>query len=64
MSRVQLIEEIRRHNPTAGEDFLAGFDDDALDIYLQHLQYGKKPRDVHNYWIRSAETAASMTRQN
>ena|GEM_PF-627996 len=62
MSKQQLIEAIRRHNPTADASFLTDFDSDALTHYLHHLRHMARPRGVHSYWVRRAETAAVVTR--
>jgi hypothetical protein len=34
----QLIDDIRKFNPTASEEFLNQFDEQALGQYLTHLQ--------------------------
>jgi len=38
MNKRQLIDEIRHYNPTAQAEFLAQFDESALNQYLEHLQ--------------------------
>ncbi|MBV8780501.1 MAG: hypothetical protein JO353_03815 [Phycisphaerae bacterium] len=38
MTKRQIIDDIRRHNPTAQPQFLAQFDAAALQQYLEHLQ--------------------------
>lgn len=62
MSKQELIETIRQHNPTAATEFLTGFDEQALDGYLRHLLHGRQPRGASSLWIRPAETPAIMTR--
>ena len=37
--RRRIIEEIRVLNPTAGHMFLAGFDNQSLRDYLEHLRH-------------------------
>lgn len=37
MSKREMIDEIRRHNPTAKQDFLAAFQEDDLAAYLRQL---------------------------
>jgi hypothetical protein len=62
MSKQQLINFIQRHNPTAGADFLATFDEAALHSYLNHLHFGKRPRTAGAQWVRGTETPAVVTR--
>jgi hypothetical protein len=38
MNKRQLIDEIRRYNTTAQPEFLAQFDEPALQQYLDHLE--------------------------
>ncbi len=38
MNKRQLIDDIRRYNPTAQPRFLSQFDDEALKQYLNHLE--------------------------
>ena len=38
MTKRDIIDSIRRHNPTAEADFLAGFDEDDLLAYLHQLR--------------------------
>lgn len=42
MTKRQLIEEIRRHNPTAEEQFLERFDETSLKLYLDRLNAGEQ----------------------
>lgn len=58
MSKQQIIEEIRTHNPGAGSDFLARFDRAALFRYLDRLRYMNTPRREQPMWVRFAETPA------
>ncbi len=44
MTKRQLIEEITHLNPTARPAFLAGFGDDDLAEYLQHLRWVSRPQ--------------------
>jgi len=41
MTKRQLIDDIRRYNPTAQPHFLAQFDDEALRQYLDHLEQAR-----------------------
>lgn len=38
MTKRDIIDSIRRHNPTAGPDFLARFNEEDLLAYLHHLR--------------------------
>ena len=62
MSKQQLIDSIQQHNPSANSEFLIHFDEAALDRYLNHLNYGKRPRRAEHMWIRGDETPAVVTR--
>jgi hypothetical protein len=42
MNKRQLIEEIRQYNTTVAVEFLAQFDDSALQQYLEHLEHAKQ----------------------
>ena len=42
MTKRQLIDDIRRYNTTAQPQFLAQFDDEALQQYLEHLEQARK----------------------
>jgi hypothetical protein len=44
MSKGQIIDEIRRLNPTAHPSFLARFDERQLREYLEHLQAARQKR--------------------
>ncbi len=62
MSKQQLIEAIRKHNHSATQDFLMGFNEDALNNYLNHLEYRRRPRNSNSRWIRPGETPAVVMR--
>ncbi|MEX2671270.1 MAG: hypothetical protein WD294_04070 [Phycisphaeraceae bacterium] len=62
MSKQQIIDAIREHNPGAGMDFLSRFDTAALFRYLDRLRYMHSPRDEQPMWVRFAETPAVVTR--
>ena len=54
MNKRQLIDEIRQYNTTVALEFLAQFDEPALQQYLQHLE-GAKNRNVRlSSWIRKS----------
>ncbi len=52
MSKRQLIEEIRRYNPTASPQFLDQFDEDALKQYLRHLEGARNHEKEICSWAR------------
>jgi len=52
MSKGQLIDEIRALNPTAGEQFLAQFEEDALAQYLDHLKSAVSHSLRIHGWVR------------
>ena len=61
MSKQELIENIRKHNPSAQIDFLGSFEEPELESYLDHLQYRLQPRGEMSYWNRP-EGSAVVTR--
>ncbi len=52
MNKRELIDDIRRINPTAEAQFLAQFDDAALKQYLEHLQGAQEKRMRISGWVR------------
>ncbi len=64
MSKTQLIEAIRDHNPSASSEFLLNFDEGALSHYLHHLEYRDQPRGPRSEWVRVRETRAVCTRSH
>jgi hypothetical protein len=52
MNKRQLIDEIRRFNPTAQPKFLSQFDEEALEQYLNNLQAASRKRVQVANWIR------------
>ncbi len=52
MSKRQLIDDIRRLNPTAMPQFLAQFDEEALQQYLEHLQAAELKHVRIGGWVR------------
>lgn len=52
MSKRQLIDDIRRLNPTAMPQFLAQFDEDSLRQYLEHLQDAERKHVRIGGWVR------------
>lgn len=62
LSKSQVIDAIRRLNPTAPMAWLAGFELTALRRYYEHLLLTLEPRGSRG-WIRAGETAAISTRR-
>jgi hypothetical protein len=55
MSKGQLIDVIRTHNPTADARFLGQFDERDLAQYLEHLRAAQEKR-VHIYgWAKKRD---------
>jgi hypothetical protein len=52
MNKRQLIDEIRRHNPTATPEFLAQFPEVELKEYLDHLEGAFRKRIHIASWVR------------
>ena len=61
MSKQQLIESIREHNPTAEATFLDAFGEEALYRYLRRLRNLNRPRGMATLWVRPAGTPAVVT---
>jgi hypothetical protein len=53
MNKRQLIDGIRQLNQTAQPEFLAQFDDEALQQYLRHLQSAQEKRLKVAGWVKS-----------
>jgi hypothetical protein len=52
MNKRQIIDDIRRYNPTATPQFLAQFDEAALRQYLEHLEAADQKRVRIGGWVR------------
>jgi len=52
MDKRQLIDDIRRFNTTAQEQFLRQFDDEALQQYLDHLKAAHDKQVRIDGWVR------------
>lgn len=57
--RSTLIDAIKSHNAKITPSFLADFSDDELSRYLQHLEWGDKPRLSAGAW-RELDNAAAI----
>ncbi len=58
LSREQLMLQIQNMNPTATVRHLARFSENALGLYLAHLNCAAEPRGRTARWVRPAETPA------
>ncbi|MEM7575950.1 MAG: hypothetical protein AAF328_00625 [Planctomycetota bacterium] len=62
MTKPELIERIRTHNRSAGESFLARFNEPALVAYLGRLDRLSNRRGDGSRWVRRAPRfAAAVT---
>jgi hypothetical protein len=52
MNKRQIIEDIRRFNTTVPGQFLAQFDEEALQQYLEHLEFARKKHLRAAAWTR------------
>jgi hypothetical protein len=52
MYKRQLIEDIRRFNTTVPPQFLAQFDETALQQYLEHLEFARKKHMRSSGWTQ------------
>jgi hypothetical protein len=60
MNKRQLIDDIRRINPTAQALFLAQFDEAALRDYLDHLNAAIERRVRISGWVRKRPRAVRL----
>jgi|GEM_PF-1590844 len=58
LGRSQIIDRILGFNPSASLEFLMGFDDRALALYLEHLHAKLEAGDPRQPWRRPGDTAA------
>lgn len=62
MSKLQIIDAIRKQNRSADVTFLTGFDEQSLSTYLKRLSLIHNPRDRHSVWVRQGPAPAVITR--
>lgn len=62
LRREQLVAHIRGINGTADTDWLNGFNDEQLALYLEHLQQTLEPRGRASRWIRRGDTPGIVWR--
>ncbi len=60
MNKRQLIDDIRQYNTTAAPQFLAQFDETALQQYLAHLESARKKHVTVNRVIRPRSVKLSV----
>ena len=60
MTKRQLIEDIRLHNPTAQPQFLAQFEESDLQQYLEHLESAKAKHTRKMNWMRPTSSKLRM----
>ena len=61
MSKQQVIDVIRRHNPTAHVEFLNTFNLRTLESYLKRLTDLDGCRGPGSVWVREGDTPAIVT---
>lgn len=64
MSKQQVIDAIRVHNPSAPTEFLSVFDERKLQSYLQRLTRILGRRGRGSVWVREGDTPAIITRHH
>ncbi|MGN6506670.1 MAG: hypothetical protein ACTHM6_14015 [Tepidisphaeraceae bacterium] len=60
MEKRQLIEAIRKHNPSASTDFLNQFDAPALNQYLERLEDTQRRAPKITAWVRPSRPDYKM----
>jgi len=63
MNKRQMIEQIRQRNQSASDEFLLGFDEGALEQYLERLTSVVGHRGKDSVWVRSSEAPAVVARE-
>lgn len=59
----RLIEQIRDLAPTLREQQLARFNEEALQLYRDHLLFARAPRGPQARWERPGDTPAMLVRE-
>jgi len=62
MTKQQTIDKIRERNHTASPEFLAGFNAEALSVYLCRLDRVANHRGPDSRWVRITTSPAVTTR--
>ena len=63
LTREQVIDEIITHNPSAGAEFLDGFSEPRLRIYLTRLRSPRRGRGRDTRWLRPGDSPAIVARE-
>ncbi len=63
LTREQVVDRIITLNPTASQDFLREFRDDALALYLEHLTATQEPRGRNACWRRPGDSPSILERR-
>lgn len=63
MTKMETIEAIRLHNPSAQREFLGDFNHHQLDSYLRRLELLKGEQGRGRAWVREGDTPAVVTRK-
>lgn len=58
MSKNEMIEQIRRHNRSASDEFLCSFDEQVLADYLDRLMRLVGRRGRRSVWVRQGSGRA------
>ncbi len=61
MSKAQIIDAIRKQNPTALPEFLGDFGERELESYLRRLTQVHGQRGRRSVWVREGDTHAVVT---
>ena len=59
MSKQQVIEAIRKQNPSAKSEFLANFSQQSLETYLHRLTHISGCRGRDSIWVRNTVVSAA-----
>ena len=62
MSKEQMIQAIRQRNRSAKMEYLVGFNEDALQTYLQRLTNVVGHRGRNSRWVRQTTSPCVCTR--
>ncbi len=62
MDKQEMIEAIRRSNPTADAAFLSAFDLRDLERYLRRLTRVQGRRGPGSRWVRESDSCAVVSR--
>ncbi|MBC7835966.1 MAG: hypothetical protein H7Y88_12835 [Phycisphaerales bacterium] len=63
IERARVMARILEVNTGTSREFLEGFRDEALLVYLEHLETAGRPRGRGSAWVRPGDTPAIMVRE-